>query len=88
MRLILDRPELELAAVNLPDERKGERILLLVAGAIETEGLRKRLLDAGMNPLSVPSEVLPVESIPKLGSGKTDFGALRRLALGLQPVGA
>jgi acyl-[acyl-carrier-protein]-phospholipid O-acyltransferase/long-chain-fatty-acid--[acyl-carrier-protein] ligase len=88
VRLILGQPELELAAVNLPDERKGERILLLVAGAIETEGLRKRLLDAGMNPLSVPSEVLPVESIPKLGSGKTDFGALRRLALGLQPVAA
>jgi acyl-[acyl-carrier-protein]-phospholipid O-acyltransferase/long-chain-fatty-acid--[acyl-carrier-protein] ligase len=81
IRRILGRPELELAAVNLPDERKGERILLLVAGAIDADGLRKRLIEAGMNPLSIPAEVLQVEAIPKLGSGKTDFGAVKRLAL-------
>ena len=33
-----------------------------------------------MNPLSIPAEVLQVEAIPKLGSGKTDFGAAKRLA--------
>jgi acyl-[acyl-carrier-protein]-phospholipid O-acyltransferase/long-chain-fatty-acid--[acyl-carrier-protein] ligase len=81
IRKILAQPELELVAVNLPDERKGERILLLVAGAIDPDGLRKRLIEAGMNPLTVPADVLPVDSIPKLGSGKTDFGAARRLAL-------
>jgi acyl-[acyl-carrier-protein]-phospholipid O-acyltransferase/long-chain-fatty-acid--[acyl-carrier-protein] ligase len=81
VRRILGQPELELAAVNLPDERKGERILLLVAGEIDAEGLRKRLLEAGMNPLSIPSDVIRVEAIPKLGSGKTDFGAVKRLAL-------
>jgi acyl-[acyl-carrier-protein]-phospholipid O-acyltransferase/long-chain-fatty-acid--[acyl-carrier-protein] ligase len=67
--------------VNLPDERKGERILLLVAGEIDVDGLRKQLIEAGMNPLSIPAEVLQVEAIPKLGSGKTDFGAVKRLAL-------
>lgn len=81
VRRILGQPELELAAVNLPDERKGERILLLVAGEIDADGLRKRLIEAGMNPLSIPAEVLQVEAIPKLGSGKTDFGAVKRLAL-------
>jgi acyl-[acyl-carrier-protein]-phospholipid O-acyltransferase / long-chain-fatty-acid--[acyl-carrier-protein] ligase len=81
VRRILGQPELELAAVNLPDERKGERILLLVAGEVDAEGLRKRLLEAGMNPLSIPSDVIRVEAIPKLGSGKTDFGAVKRLAL-------
>jgi acyl-[acyl-carrier-protein]-phospholipid O-acyltransferase/long-chain-fatty-acid--[acyl-carrier-protein] ligase len=34
-----------------------------------------------MNPLSIPSDVIRVEAIPKLGSGKTDFGAVKRLAL-------
>jgi acyl-[acyl-carrier-protein]-phospholipid O-acyltransferase / long-chain-fatty-acid--[acyl-carrier-protein] ligase len=81
VRRILGQPELELAAVNLPDERKGERVLLLVAGEVDAEGLRKRLLEAGMNPLSIPSDVIRVEAIPKLGSGKTDFGAVKRLAL-------
>jgi acyl-[acyl-carrier-protein]-phospholipid O-acyltransferase/long-chain-fatty-acid--[acyl-carrier-protein] ligase len=81
IRRILGQPELELAAVNLPDERKGERILLLVAGEIDADGLRKQLLEAGMNPLSIPAEVLQVAAIPKLGSGKTDFGAAKRLAL-------
>jgi acyl-[acyl-carrier-protein]-phospholipid O-acyltransferase/long-chain-fatty-acid--[acyl-carrier-protein] ligase len=70
-----------LAAVNLPDEKKGERILLLVAAEIDTDDLRRALLAAGVNPLSIPAEVHRVDSIPKLGSGKTDFGAARRLAM-------
>jgi hypothetical protein len=30
--------------------------------------------------LTIPHEILHVENIPKLGSGKTDFGAARALA--------
>ena len=81
VRAVLRQPELELAAVNLPDEKKGERIVLLAAGEIDPEALRKALLEAGANPLSIPSEVRRVEAIPKLGSGKTDFGGVKRLAL-------
>lgn len=81
VRAILKQPELELAAVNLPDEKKGERIVLLAAGEIDPEALRKALLEAGANPLSIPSEVRRVEAIPKLGSGKIDFGGVKRLAL-------
>ena len=82
VRRILAQPELELAAVNLPDEKKGERILLLVAGDLDADDLRRVLLAGGVNPLSIPAEVRRVDAIPKLGSGKTDFGAARRLALG------
>ncbi len=81
VRRVLRDPELEIAAINLPDEKKGERIVLLAAADIDPDGLRKALLDAGANPLSIPSEVLRVEAIPKLGSGKTDFGGAKRLAL-------
>jgi acyl-[acyl-carrier-protein]-phospholipid O-acyltransferase/long-chain-fatty-acid--[acyl-carrier-protein] ligase len=80
VRAVLKQPELELAAVNLPDEKKGERIVLLAAAEIDPEALRKGLLEAGANPLSIPSEVRQVEAIPKLGSGKTDFGGAKRLA--------
>jgi acyl-[acyl-carrier-protein]-phospholipid O-acyltransferase/long-chain-fatty-acid--[acyl-carrier-protein] ligase len=81
VRRVLRAPELEIAAINLPDEKKGERIVLLAAADIDPDGLRKALLDARANPLSIPSEVLRVEAIPKLGSGKTDFGGAKRLAL-------
>lgn len=81
VRAVLKQPELELAAVNLPDEKKGERIVLLAAAEIDPDALRKALLEAGANPLSIPSEVRRVEAIPKLGSGKTDFSATKRLAL-------
>ena len=73
IREALDKPELELVAVNLPDEKKGEKIVLLIAEAIELEEVKKAMLEAKANPLMIPSEVKAVEEIPKLGSGKTDF---------------
>ena len=81
VRQVLGDPELDVCAVNLPEPKKGEQILLLVAGPeIDLEGLRKRLLEAGSSPLSIPSEFRHVAEIPKLGSGKTDFTAARQVA--------
>lgn len=83
VRKALEQPDLELVAVNVPDERKGERIVLLVAveTGLDAESLRRAMLANGANPLAIPSEVRSVDTIPKLGSGKTDFGSARRLAL-------
>jgi acyl-[acyl-carrier-protein]-phospholipid O-acyltransferase/long-chain-fatty-acid--[acyl-carrier-protein] ligase len=81
VRRVLGDPELELVAVSLPDERKGERIVLLVAAELDPDGVRKALIDAGVNPLSIPAEIRAVEEVPKLGSGKTDFSGAKRLAL-------
>lgn len=81
VRRVLAQPELELAAVNLPDAQKGERILLLVATDLDGDDLRRALLAAGANPLTIPAAVRQVAAIPKLGSGKTDFAAVKRLAL-------
>lgn len=77
IRTCLQQPELEMVAVNLPDEKKGEKIILMIAEQIELENLKKTLLDAGCNPLMIPSEIVQVEEIPKLGSGKTDFKAAK-----------
>ena len=82
-RRALEEPDLELCAVALPDARKGERIVLLLAGGQDPDALRTRLIDAGVNPLMLPSAVLSVESVPKLGSGKTDFAAATRAAQAL-----
>jgi acyl-[acyl-carrier-protein]-phospholipid O-acyltransferase/long-chain-fatty-acid--[acyl-carrier-protein] ligase len=81
VRGVLGEPELELVAVNLPDEKKGERVILLVAGDLDPEGLREALIDANLNPLTLPAEIRTVPRVPKLGSGKTDFAAAKRMAL-------
>ena len=73
--------DLEIAATCLPDQRKGEKIVLLATDNLDKNQLKKLLSDAKVNPLYYPAQVLMVEEIPKLGSGKTDFGATKKIAL-------
>lgn len=80
VRGALAEPELELAAVNLPDAKKGEKIVLLVEKEVDGDRLLRSMSAAGYNPLSFPAEIRTVEKIPKLGSGKTDFKAAKELA--------
>ncbi len=81
IRAVRGNPELDVCALSVPEPRKGEQIILLVAGAsLDLHALRKELLETGVSPLTIPHETLQVEAIPKLGSGKTDFGAARALA--------
>lgn len=75
--------DVELVAVNIPDEKKGEQILLLTTLALDTSDLRQRLLANNCNPLMIPAQVHQCTAIPKLGSGKTDFGAAKQRALDL-----
>lgn len=81
IRDALNDPELELAAVNVPDEKKGEKIIVLIAGDHEPEAVRQALVESKSNLLMVPAEVHVVDEVPKLGSGKTDFSAAKALVL-------
>ena len=81
IREVLEKPELELVAVNLADEKKGEKIVLLINEEIIEDQLRKAMLEANCNPMMIPAELIYEENIPKLGSGKTDFTAARSRAL-------
>ena len=80
IRAALGETEAEVLAVNLPDDRKGERIVLLFTGDLDPVAMRTRLLDKGYDPLTLPARFQAVEEIPKLGSGKTDFSAAKHLA--------
>lgn len=78
--------------VALPDQRKGERLVLLTN---EAKATRANFADhartSGFNELSVPTEVIVVASLPLLGSGKPDYTAALALAkqhLGLAKVDA
>ena len=83
IKLTINDPEVDLLAVNLPDEKKGEKVILLIQGYSQTKELKKVLIDAGMNPLNIPAQVFEVEQIPKLGTGKSDFSSAKKLALEL-----
>lgn len=76
--------DLELLALNLPDDKKGEKIALLITHELTLEDIKKRMLDAQCNPLMIPSMVQIVDAIPKLGSGKNDVPAAKRLLLHAQ----
>lgn len=77
----IGNPELEVVAVNVPDAKKGEEIVLLHDAEIDTGALKKSLVDNGATGLSIPSRWMFVEAIPKLGSGKTDFTQAKQLAI-------
>ncbi len=68
------------AVVGIPDESKGEAIVLLAKEEIELSSLRKKLLDAGVPSLWIPKKVRKVEEIPVLGSGKLDVKSCKELA--------
>ena len=74
-------PESQHAVVAIPDERKGEQLVLITtradAGRAELLGHFRGL---GLAELLVPRTILTVERVPLLGSGKTDYGAAQRLA--------
>lgn len=75
--------ESQIAVTAIPDDKKGEKIILLLEGKKEPEELKEEVKNLGMNPLFVPSDYFKVESIPKLGTGKADFKGAKKLALEL-----
>jgi len=79
----INDPEVDFLAVNLPDEKKGEKVILLISGYEHSSDLKKALVESGMNPLCVPSEVFDVDDVPKLGTGKSDFSGAKKLAMEL-----
>lgn len=77
--------ERRIAIVGVPDDQKGEVIVLLstLAGqTLEQEciDLRYKLLDEGIPSLWCPKRVIPVAEIPVLASGKLDLKACSALA--------
>ena len=75
-------PEENHAAVSVPDKRRGERIVLVTtAHDADPEALRQYGKQAGAAELMVPNDIVKVDEIPLLGSGKTDYVSTRRLAL-------
>jgi len=69
------------AAVAVPDGRKGEQIVLVTDAK---DANRAELLawaqNHGVPELSVPRNIVHVEKVPVLGTGKTDYGGVEKTA--------
>lgn len=76
-------PEDKHAVVAVPDPRRGERIVLVTtAPQADLNTLREYGKEVGADALTIPQDVIRVDELPMLGSGKTDYPAARRVALG------
>ncbi len=67
---------------SIPDEKKGEALIVLVAGfGGNLDDLYKKLLESGLPKLWVPDrdKFFVIDAIPTLGSGKLDMQAVKRI---------
>ena len=70
------------AIMGIPDEAKGEALVLLTTREIDGGDLRKKLNDAGVPNLWVPKTIKKIDAIPVLASGKLDLQKCKELAAG------
>ncbi len=74
-------PEAKLAAITLPDPRKGERIILCAEqAALDRADFIAFARGHGASELMTSAQILMLDKLPLLGSGKTDYPALARIA--------
>ena len=70
------------ALTAVPDEAKGEALVLLTTRDFDQADLRKRLSEAGTPNLWIPRIIKKVDAIPVLGTGKLDLKSCKELAQG------
>lgn len=75
------------AAISLPDGRKGEHIVLLTTNPdAERVDLVGWAQNHGVPEIAVPRRIIHVEAIPVLGTGKTDYVQVEKMALAEKPA--
>ena len=81
VRQVVGDGDVDLVAINAPDGRKGEKVVLLVAEvhADVAENLKEKLLEANTGAQLIPADIRIIPEVPKLGSGKTDFKTAKEL---------
>jgi acyl-[acyl-carrier-protein]-phospholipid O-acyltransferase/long-chain-fatty-acid--[acyl-carrier-protein] ligase len=73
-------PDGDHTAMAVPDPRKGERIVLVTTSSdLDRDRLSHAARAKGLSELVVPADLIRVATLPLLGSGKTDYPAVRHL---------
>ncbi|MGA0546311.1 AMP-binding protein [Brevundimonas sp. VNH65] len=74
-------PEGRHAVVAVPDSRKGEKLVLVTDwNAAQVADLAEWARSTGAPELAVPKKILKVKEVPVLGTGKTDYVSIQKLA--------
>jgi acyl-[acyl-carrier-protein]-phospholipid O-acyltransferase/long-chain-fatty-acid--[acyl-carrier-protein] ligase len=67
-------PQAASVTVSIPDQRKGERIVLLTTQKnAERSAMQAQAKAIGASELTVPAAIMVVDKVPLLGTGKTDY---------------
>ncbi len=73
-------PDHDHAAVAMPDERKGERVMLYTeCEALIRDDLIRHATANGYSELCLPRTITYIATLPRLGNGKIDYLALRAI---------
>lgn len=73
-------PDDQHAAFAVPDRRKGERIILLsTRDKPDKAALARHARKTGTAELTIPSEIMHIDELPVLGSGKTDYVTVQKM---------
>ncbi|MDQ7089036.1 MAG: AMP-binding protein [Methylococcales bacterium] len=73
-------PDAHHVAVNLPDSRKGEKIILLTTQkSADPHALKK--MAKGLSAIHLPRTIFTVEKFPLLATGKTDYPKATEMVL-------
>jgi acyl-[acyl-carrier-protein]-phospholipid O-acyltransferase/long-chain-fatty-acid--[acyl-carrier-protein] ligase len=74
-------PEAQHAVVAVPDAKKGEQLVMFTSDAsLDARKVSDGMKAAGATALMVPRNVITLKELPVLGSGKTDYVTLNKLA--------
>ncbi len=68
--------------LGIPDEKKGERLVVLYIGTLTPDEVWKRLAETDLPKLWLPKRenIYPVDGLPTLGTGKLDLRGVRARA--------
>ena len=78
--------ERALVITGIPDEVKGEALVLLSVIEVELSALRTQLMAMGLPNLWIPKRWVRLREIPHLASGKLDLQKIQKLAASDEPV--
>jgi acyl-[acyl-carrier-protein]-phospholipid O-acyltransferase/long-chain-fatty-acid--[acyl-carrier-protein] ligase len=74
-------PDARHAVISMPDGKKGERLILVTdCSEAESSALIAHAKTIGAPELAVPRRIVRTVELPVLGSGKTDYVAIQRIA--------
>jgi acyl-[acyl-carrier-protein]-phospholipid O-acyltransferase/long-chain-fatty-acid--[acyl-carrier-protein] ligase len=77
----------QVAVVARPDEDKGEKLIAVTnEPKLQLADIRAAVRAKGLSNLCAPREIVAVNSIPKLGTGKVNHRELVRLLAEAEPV--